>query len=604
MDDAVPQPPGAPRGAVSKGRLAGALLGALLSAREAAAQSGRPPPERPRRLSPYEQRTLMDVLQARREVVDEAPEGKEIEAIEVVSLNVIQPQDPAPLWLNGLHRTSRAYVIKREILQHEGDRYRKVLLDESARILRALPQLSVVSYVALRSRAPGKVRVLFLTKDVWSLRGGVEVSYSQGGLEKITVVPAETNVAGLHHTASMRYEGLPASYMVGAKYAIPRIVGTRYYGSAEWNVILNRASGQVEGHFGLLSVGRPLFASITPWSYGLASAFRKDITRRYVNAEVGTFDALATPQDDRIPFAYRSWNHAANLFLTRSFGWGIKHDVTVNFEGRYRSFSLPDLAGYDPVAVEEFRRTKVPQTDHQAGPGLSYRTYTSDFITVLDYDTFGLQEDVRVGHELGVRIYPVLRALGSSRDFFGTQATAAHAWPLGDGFARLWASSTNEFTGKEISDGALELRGNVTTPRLGFGRFLLAVNSLQRYRNYRTTTAFLGGDTNLRGYPSSYFVGKDLFVFNFEFRSRPVEILTAQVGFALFHDVGDAYDGPGDFRARRSVGLGFRALFPQLSRMVLRADLAVPLSLDGLPPDVPPVGFFLAFNQAFRLDPE
>ncbi len=581
------------------------MLGGLLGGAggEARAQSGTPPPERLRKLSPYEQRTLVDVLKARKEALDPAPEGKEIEAIEVVSLNVIQPQDPAPLWLNSLHRTSRSYVIKREILQVEGDRYRKVLLDESARNLRALPQLSVVSYVALRSKKPGKVRVLFLTKDVWSLRGGVEVSYSQGGLEKIVLVPSEVNVGGLHHTLGTRYEGLPASYMLGARYAIPRVGGTRYYASAEWNLIFNRSSGDLEGHYGFISAGRPLFTSYTPWSYGLVSTFRQDITRRYVNAAVGTFDALATPQDDRIPFAYKSRNHSAYLFLTRSFGWGIKHDLGLSFEASYRSFSLPALEGYDPAGVAEFLRTKVPQTDHQVGPSLSYRTYTSDFITVLDYDTFGLQEDLRVGHELSARVYPVGRMLGSSRDFLGTQVGASQTWPLADGFARLGVSSTNEVTDTQITDGLVEVRATIATPRLGFGRLIFSTNSVQRYRNYRTATFFLGGDTNLRGYPSSYFVGKDLFVYNFEFRSRPVEILTAQVGFALFHDAGDAYDGPEDFRVRRSVGLGFRALFPQLSRMVLRADLAVPLSLEGLPPDVPPISFFIAFQQAFRLDP-
>jgi hypothetical protein len=583
--------------------LLGVLAGVLGVHRGALAQQGRPPPTRPRQLSAYEQRTLNEVLRAQKAVVEDEPEGKIIEAIEVVPLDVIQPQDPAPLWLNQFHTTSRGYVIKREILLREGDAYRKVLLDESAKNLRALPQLSVASHVAVRGSAPGKVRVLFLTKDVWSLRGGIEVAYSQAGLEKMVLVPSESNVAGLHHAASLRYEGLPASYMLGARYAIPRLAGTRYYGAAEWNLIFNRASGEVEGHFGQLSAGMPLFASITPWSYGVTSAFRADITRRYVNAQVSTFDATTTPQDDRLPFEYRSWNHTVNLFLTRSYGWGIKHNVGVSLEGRYRAFGLHRPEGYDPRALEEFRRTKVPQTDHQVGPMLLYQTYSTDFVTILDYDTFGLQEDVRVGHDLGVRVYPVARGLGSSRDFVGMQLAASYTWPLGDGFARLKGDTTNEFTRHALTDGSLELKATVATPRLGFGRLIASINSLQRYRNYRTATSLLGGDTSLRGYPTSYFVGKDRFVYNFEFRSRPIEILTAQVGFALFHDVGDAYDGPRDFRARRSVGLGFRALFPQLSRMVLRADLALPLSLEGLPADVPPISFFVAFQQAFQLEP-
>jgi hypothetical protein len=61
---------------------------------------------------------------------------------------------------------------------------------------------------------------------------------------------------------------------------------------------------------------------------------------------------------------------------------------------------------------------------------------------------------------------------------------------------------------------------------------------LNRYRNYLNRQTFLGGDGRLRGYPSSYFVGKDIIAYNFEFRSRPLEILSCQLGTAAFYDVG------------------------------------------------------------------
>ena len=53
-------------------------------------------------------------------------------------------------------------------------------------------------------------------------------------------------------------------------------------------------------------------------------------------------------------------------------------------------------------------------------------------------------------------------------------------------------------------------------------------------------------------------------------------------------------------RPKLSVGVGFRFLFPQLDRFVLRGDVGFPL-----PPrdaGVAPVGFYLAFQQAFGLD--
>jgi outer membrane translocation and assembly module TamA len=93
-------------------------------------------------------------------------------------------------------------------------------------------------------------------------------------------------------------------------------------------------------------------------------------------------------------------------------------------------------------------------------------------------------------------------------------------------------------------------------------------------------------------------VGKDLLVYNVEFRSHPVEVFSCQLGAAVFHDAGDAFDGLSNFYLKRSVGVGLRALFPQLNRLVMRFDVGVPLVTHGLDP-VPPVSFFLSFGQAF-----
>ena len=53
-----------------------------------------------------------------------------------------------------------------------------------------------------------------------------------------------------------------------------------------------------------------------------------------------------------------------------------------------------------------------------------------------------------------------------------------------------------------------------------------------RYRNYLNRQTFVGGEGRLRGYPSSYLTGKDWFASNIEFRSRPVELFSIQLGGA------------------------------------------------------------------------
>ena len=116
------------------------------------------------------------------------------------------------------------------------------------------------------------------------------------------------------------------------------------------------------------------------------------------------------------------------------------------------------------------------------------------------------------------------------------------------------------------------------SPRTGLGRLVFDGGFLNRYENYLNRLSFLGGDTRLRGFPSEILAGKDIAVMNFEARSRPVEILSCQLGGVLFYDVGDAFNGWSNIVLKSSAGFGIRGLFPQLDRLVLRADVGFPIS--------------------------
>lgn len=140
------------------------------------------------------------------------------------------------------------------------------------------------------------------------------------------------------------------------------------------------------------------------------------------------------------------------------------------------------------------------------------------------------------------------------------------------------------------------------TPRMGLGRFVYDVEVLNRYRNALNQESFLGGDSRLRGYPSSFLVGSDFVVSNLEFRTRPVELLHAvEVGADLFYDVGDAAFGFSKLHPKQGVGAGLRVLFPQLDCEVFRVDFGFPVGYGATLPGVAPFTFFIAFQQAFTL---
>src|SRR5262245_20312312 len=248
------------------------------------------------RYSPYEQASIDQALAELGTELDPSPEGKTVEGIDVVTLDVIEKRDPAPGFLNALHATTRHYVIDREVLVRPGEAYTSVACDETARNLR-LPQLSLVLCTATRGHTDDTVRVLVVTKDVWSLRLGWDVVYVGNGLESLQLVPTETNLGGTHQIALMRYIYQPESQSVALGYRIPRLAGQRIALSAESGVIWNRM-GSLEGSIGSLAVASSLYSARTEWAWAVGSVWRNEVIRRYQDAKL-----FYDPKE--IPWQYR-----------------------------------------------------------------------------------------------------------------------------------------------------------------------------------------------------------------------------------------------------------------------------------------------------------
>ncbi|WP_394850605.1 hypothetical protein LZC95_24500 [Pendulispora brunnea] len=567
--------------------------------------------------SKYEQQTIDGVLEemaakspsGHAYQVDAAPEGKTIERIDIARIDVFEKRDPVPLFLNVFHTLTKEPVIAREVLVREGQPYRQDLADETQRNLRRLPQLSLVIVVPLKGSSPDRVRLLVITKDVWSLRMGFDIGLSSSGLESLLLEPTESNLAGTQQLVLGRFTYRPNSFSLGTAYRVPRVQGLWLALNTDANVIVNRERGKPEGSYGIVSASRPLYSKYTEWAWNSQIAWRDEVLRRYVGVKVARFNARDTPEQDDIPFQYRGRRYTSTHSITRSFGLEIKNDFTVGAEVNLRKYEtafdadLPDGAPrpvFSPVAVAEFERRAMPRSDTRVGPFLQWHGYTNRFHRVLDFESLSLQEDYRLGHDLYLRVYPVSGGLGSSRSFLGVYAAAQYTIPWGDGLVRGSVEATNEFESDRISDASVEVDLRISTPHFGFGRLVFDTAVLDRYRNYLNRNTFLGGDTRLRGFPSSFFIGKDVFVSNVEFRTRPIAIFSVQLAGALFYDVGNTFDGFDNMDLHQSAGAGFRVLFPQVDRIVFRGDFGFPLDRP-LPAGVQPVTFYFTFQQAFGL---
>jgi hypothetical protein len=550
--------------------------------------------------SPYEQQAIGEAETALGARVDPAPDGKIIESVELIRLDPIDPHDPLPVAIDVVHTTSREHVLRRELLVREGRTWSTVAADESARNLRKLPQLSLVVCVPMVGSAPDRVRFVVITKDVWSLYVDFDLAVTSGGLESLTLEPKESNVAGLQHTALARFVLQPETLSLGASYRVPRLDGRWIDLLVDGNVVVNRTSGEPEGTFGTATVGRPLVTTRTEWAWSTGTTFSNQLVRRYVNASVATFTPSA-PGAAPVPWVYRERRFGQDAKLTRSYGWETKNDVSVGAYFSHARYVAPPDASLDPAAVREFVRVAAPTGEDRVGPFVQWHGYANDYLRTFDLDTLGLQEDHRLGHDLWVRVYPVLRAVGSTRDLFGAYTGAAYGLPLGEGLARATVESTLETTADGLSDASLKAGLGIVTPRVLLGRFVVNATVLDRFENYLNARSFLGGESLLRGYPSRYLSGRDYVATNLEYRTRSVELAAIHLGAALFYDVADAFDSFDQLSPKHAVGGGLRVVFPQIDRAVLRFDLGVPVTAGPRPSDVPPVSFFVAFHQAISL---
>lgn len=564
--------------------------------------------------SPYEQQTIDAALAKAHATVEPRPEGKIYEGVEVVSLDVFEQRDPLPGFLipiaNWFHATTRPNIISREVLIAPGERWDQALIDQTARNLRGFDQLSLVLAIPVRGSAPGKVRLLLITKDVWSLRLNSNFRFANGRLQYLLLQPSELNLLGQHHQILGNFSMDPATIAVGGSYILPRLAGSRIRASMSASAIVNRETGKYEGSYGSFSYGQPLYSIRTKWAWGAKIDWDQEIVRRFIAGLPTDFDPQAGRcliADD--PYAAEAGDHqrcryrrdvvTGSYAVTRSFGTTTKHDIGFGASASRKQYRTLDLAGLAPDAQAAFVQSYVPVSDTQIGPYLEYHTYSTRYFDVLDLDTMGLTESIQQGHDVTVRVQPVTKLLQSTRNFIDLYAAAAYTWKLGDGLARASVASDMELTTSGIPDGSVSVAVRIATPRFGHGRLVFDARVLDRYRNYLNVRSTLGGDGRLRGYPTNLYIGSNLITANLEYRTDPIEIAAVQAGFTLFADSGDAFDRWSDLQLKQSAGMGLRLVFPQLQRAVMRVDLGFPLTLSALSPQQPKSDLVITFDQAF-----
>src|SRR5215471_2319028 len=424
----------------------------------------------PQPLSDYEKESLRIALAETDGHVDPAAQGKVIEAVDVVTLDVIEQRDPAPAFLNWFHATSRRRIIEQDVLLHVGDPFDRGLVEETERNLRAQRQLSVVLIVATRGSAPDRVRLLVVTKDVWSLRLNWEPVFVNGALASLYLQPSEENFLGLHKTLDGTIRLGRATYSLGLGFIDPRVAGTRLRAVGSASVIFNCRTGSPEGSVGTFSYGKPLYSSRTKWSWITGAQWSEGIVRPAgtVGQSVCSGDqAVPIPGHPDVPYQYHQDLIEGEVSALRSFGSMFKNDVSFGVETDRGVYTPPDLSS-QPESVRTTYKSLIPVSDTRISPFVQLHGYQNKFLRVLNLETLGLQEDYQMGHDVWLRAYPALKELGSSRNLFGIYAGAGYTIPYLDGFTRAFVASSMQASNPSQSDGEVLTSLRFVTPTLPF----------------------------------------------------------------------------------------------------------------------------------------
>ncbi|HRE90780.1 MAG TPA: hypothetical protein PK095_16765, partial [Myxococcota bacterium] len=549
--------------------------------------------------SSYEDERLERVLETHGlERVDDA-ERRPITKVHLVRHDVFVEDEMWPTFLNVFHALSHEDVITRELLFAVGDPYDSERIQETTRALRDQGIFAFVRIVPVRPRGlavpadptalrptdPAPVEVLVFTRDLWSLRLESSFSFNDGRFDRLSLTLIERNLLGRNVQAAVSFDLLPMTWSLGGSFVDRRILSSRLSLSASMALVFTRESSDLEGSYGSLSFGLPLWDLRERWGFSASVSWNETVARQLSGTRLLTYDDPATPTPEAVQRIWYQDLVAASLTASRQLVTDdLIHRLTFGYAASVRRFEPhPDT---NLAAGSELERAFIedvlPPTRDQLYPYLRWQLFTPTWQTFTDLAAFGLSEDVRAGLGLDLALAFPLEAFGSDVDAMtfelGLTATLADA-PHGV-LVDLFAGLYGRIEASELIDQLYRVRLRGASPRLFFGRLVFSADVESRVADTAQTLVTLGGDNGLRGYPSQYFYafGGDRLRLNLEARTMPLVIGSVHLGGVLFFDAGGVASSLAHLELSASLGLGLRALLPQFNRFAFRFDLGFPMS--------------------------
>ncbi len=500
-----------------------------------------------------------------------------IRGVEVHRHNVFSPSEAKSTLTrlaNSLHRTTRAWVVERELLFRPGMPYDSARAAETARNLRGVGVFRRVTVDSVRTDSGLIMRVT--TADGWTTRPDFRFG-SSGSSIYYTLALDELNFLGTATQLGVRYRKDPDRWSVIGTFRQPRLLWRRVGLSAAYY----RLS---DGDIAIGTLAKPFFSMSDRTGWNVGGDIRKHRVLRFYEGDDEARDSLQ--------------RRFAMVFA------GAGRAVVASPRGYLRVGVVGHLRRED-YAAEARPDTMAKTVTGVVGGFLHWRR--ARFLVSRGVMSLGREEDVDVSTAIALGLNLTPRAFGYRED--GVAPSLSILTGFGDvrGFIQLYGSGSIRLTSAGLDSGTVQVAATgFLTP--AYRHLAVLHGSAGWQKNPVPGGEFdLGLGIGPRAFRQHAFTGDRAFLASAEYRVTVAEevLKVSAVGLAGFVDYGGAWWHGSPRRSGWDVGLGLRLGATRATNVrSTRVDLAYRFRNDAQPGGwVLVVGSGFAFLPSFRLAP-
>jgi len=326
-----------------------------------------------------------------------------IDTIVIVSHNVFSGGGDGPGFVarlaNALHVTTRAAVIRRELLIDPGQPYDSARVVESERALRALNVFRLVQLDTVRVN--GRLALRVETADGWSTKPQASFS-SAGGDATWSAGLVEENLLGTATQLTATYTSTPDRTSLEFQYQSPHLLWRR-------DPLLVGYKNLSDGQVGLWAYGVPFYQTAASWSLVTDG---EAVRQRVLSFRDGTL--------------FRTIQRRAARF---GLAGGVALQATSRGYVRLLAAAQWRREDFAPDTTLPFPRSAT------GALGAGLEVSHARFRVVRHFDTYGRREDLDLSQRLTVGAWVAPRAFGYPADRAGVGPLVAGqvsaVWPGG-----------------------------------------------------------------------------------------------------------------------------------------------------------------------------